>query len=183
MRWLKKLKALELRYEKIILLAAAVAIGALLILYNEQVEGLISASGNFGYIGVLVAGAFSSWGLTAIPGYAALFNLGSALNPWVVALMAAFSATVTDLVIFYVAKRELSDIVKKEERKYPKFSKWVHRFAPAIVALAIATPVPDEVAAGFMGALRWDEKHFIVLVYIAHFLGILAVAGAGSILV
>ena len=181
---LQKLHKLELRYEKLLLLVAIVIITLIAVSPSnrDQLSSLIAMTGGFGYAGALLAGVASSWGFAAVPAFAVIYAMGNTLNIFAVAALAALGATIGDVVIFHLARRELSRFVRKEERAHPKISKWAHRFAPAVVGLVIATPLPDEIAAGFLGALRWDEKQFIVLIYVAHFLGFLIVAGAGAMM-
>jgi membrane protein YqaA with SNARE-associated domain len=185
MRWFSdgfhRMRLLELRYERLILLVLAV-IATIIILsppYLEQFETWMAGLGEYGYLGAFIVGAVSSLGITLPPAAAALFVLGGQLPAWAVAIVAATGSTVADLVMFKVAKRTLT----KRFRSIARLSKWTHRFAPIIIGLVIASPIPDEVACGIVGAMRFDEREFTIMVWVVHFIVFFVVAGAGGILV
>lgn len=182
---LRKIRLVELRYEKLILLFGAVLLAIVMLnpAYLGQLEMWVAVMGNYGYIGAFIAGAVSSFGITVPPAAAVLFMLGKTFPAWAVAAVGATGGTLADLVMFEVAKRRLTEMFRREERKHPKLSIWMHRLAPMIVGFIIASPLPDELASGIVGAMRFNEKKFIIIVWVAHFLIMFAVASAGSILV
>jgi len=176
-----RVKLLELRYERLILLVFAV-LATFIILsppYLAQLETWMAGLGEYGYLGAFIVGAVSSLGVTLPPSAAALFVLGGQLPAWLVAIVAATGSTVADLTVFEVAKRTLA----KRFRSIARLSKWTHRFAPIVIGLLIASPLPDEVVCGIVAALRFDEKEFMIMVWVIHFIVFFVVAGAGGILV
>ena len=152
--------------------------------FNTLLE-LIKTSGNYGLIGVAIAGFFFAYGLTIPIATVALYAFGGIYNPFLVALIAAATATAGDFIIFKIAKLRFAKHIEKFERKgmLRKYSKWIHRLAPILAGLIIASPLPDELAALFLGSLKFTEKQFVIFVYAAEFIGILLIASAGAALI
>lgn len=182
---LRKIKLIELKYEKLALLIGAV-IGMLMMLspsIADFLAYLIGGMGGFGYLGAFLAGCISSFGITLPPAIAVLYVLGDVLPPWAVAVVAATGSLMIDIIMFELARRHFSKSFMKVEHKHPKLSRWMHRFAPLLVGLVIASPLPDEVVVSIVGAMRFDEKEFIVMVWFVHFLVFFGAATTGSLLI
>ncbi len=182
---LTKIRLAELRYERVILIIGLLLLTILMLSpnYMQQLSDFVSSTGDYGYLGAFIAGAVSSLGVTVPPAAAVMFVLGKTFPAWAVAAVGATGGTLADLVMFEVAKRRLAEMFRKEERKHPKLSIWMHRLAPMIIGFIIASPLPDELASGVVGAMRFNEKKFIIIVWVSHFLVMFVVASAGSWLI
>ena len=185
MTWLRVIKAAELHHGRLFLLILAIIFA--LILVTPPVSGIlevwVGGLGELGLVGAFITGIIASFGITMPPAEAVIFLLGGDFAPWIVAAIGASGATVANLITYELAKKRLAKMFIAEEHKHPKLSKWTHRFAPLIIGIIEASPIPDQVAAGLVGAMKFDEKEFIIIVYFTHFLVMLSVATAGSILV
>lgn len=184
MYYLKKLQQLELKYENIIILVGMFIVAYMFVTPSiaQQIKSFIINIGELRYLGALIAGTFFSWGLTTAPAAAALWILGKTANPFAIAAIGSVGATAMDLIIFRFVKRKFGSDVARLERRQKKLSKWIHRFGPLIAGFMIASPLPDEIAAGFLGAIRFEEKKFIIFIYFAHFIGILAISGVAALI-
>lgn len=184
---LRKIHSLELKYENliiaIIMIFAAVMIATPPLVHT--ILDFIRSMGEVGYLGSVVAGFFCGYGLTAPVAYATIFALGNVLHPLLIAILAAAGATVADFIIYSIARRKLASELAAVERRIgmKKVPRWVHHMAPFVAGFIIASPLPDELAAGLLGGLRFSEKKFILLIYAAHFIGMAAVAGLGSYII
>ncbi len=181
-------KKYEARWERVIFLTAAVLVAIVITnpIYFGALESLIVGSGNWGYLGAAVAGFFFAYGLTIPIATVVLYALGGTLNPLLVALVAASTATAGDFIIFEISKQRLARHIVHLKRsgyiaKYAKrWGKWVHRAAPLVAGFIIASPLPDELAALFLGSLRFTERQFVAFVWAAEFVGILVIVVLGS---
>ncbi len=183
----KEIKQYEYHHHKTVIffLVTAAAILVLDPQYFNIILGLIRNSGNYGLIGVAIAGFFFAYGLTVPVAAVALYAFGSVYNPFLVAAIAAASATAGDFIIFKIAKLRFAKHIEKLKRRglLRRYSKWIHRFAPILAGFIIASPLPDELAAIFLGSLRFTEKQFVIFVYGAEFIGILIIASTGMALI
>lgn len=182
----KEILKIETRYENLLLLLLSCILAYILLTpsYMLKLESLIQRSGDFGYIGTFFAGLFYTFSFSSIPATAVLYVLGMSLNPLLVAIIGASGATITDYMIFLITKKKFSQEVARIERKKKlrKISKWIHHLAPILAFLVIASPLPDEFAAGFLGSIRLDKKIFIPLIFLADFFGILILSSLGHLL-
>ncbi len=183
----KELKQYEYTHHKTVMFFLIVFLSIIVLdpkYFNIIIE-LIKNSGNYGLIGVAIAGFFFAYGLTIPIATVALYAFGGVYNPFVVAALAAATATIGDFIIFKIAKLRFAKRIQKFERQglLRKYSKWVHRFAPILAGIIIASPLPDELAALFLGSLKFTERQFIIFVYAAEFIGIFLIASAGSALI
>ncbi|MDO8488122.1 MAG: hypothetical protein Q7S31_02280 [bacterium] len=142
----------------------------------------IAYIGSLGYLGAFVAGALFVSVFTVAPASVALFFISATLNPLFVALFAGTGAVVGDYLVF----RFLRDRVFDELRpiflksgghvlvkllKTPHFA-WV---LPVVGAFVIASPFPDEVGIGMLGASKLKNWQFLSLSFVLNTIGILIV--------
>jgi len=183
----KEVKQYEYKHHKTFMFLV-ITLFAILVLdpkyFNLLVE-TIKNGGSYGLVGVAIAGFFFAYGLTIPIATVALYAFGNVYNPFLVAAIAAAGATAGDFIIFKIAKLRFAKDIQKLERKglLRKYSKWVHRLAPILAGLVIASPLPDELAAIFLGSLKFTEKQFVIFVYAAEFIGIFIIASAGAALI
>lgn len=186
MEIIKDIKKYGMKYENLVLLFVSL-VAALVILtpaYFQQLENFIKSAGSYGYIGVAIAGFFFSYGITTPIAMVALAAFGASIEPIYVALIGGTAATISDFIIYFFARRKLSSAERKLEKKYlnKKYSRAWHAFAPIVAGFIIASPLPDELAAGILGALKFDRKRFIILVWVAEVIGVFVIASVGGIL-
>ncbi|MBI3413386.1 MAG: hypothetical protein HY051_04900 [Candidatus Aenigmarchaeota archaeon] len=167
---------------------------AVYMLRTPEIVYFIEHSGNLGYLGALIAGFFFSSMFTTPIAMAALVILGNTLEPVWIAVVGALGAMTADFMIFQFVRRSIDslteDIAELKifiERHNPIHtdpnSVLIHRLkvylAPVLAGLIIASPLPDEIAIGMLGAAHYDKKKVLVFAFVANFLGILALAYVG----
>ena len=179
---LRKLIKLELRYENFELFILSFFLAYILLTppYSLMIEDYIKSSIKWGYFGALIVGFGFAYGITTPVSVAALYIFGTTLNPFLIAPIAGLGATFSDYILFFTTRRFVGGEVRKIQIKHKKLLRFVKKFAPLIAMLIILSPFPDEIAAGFMGSIRYSKKKFIVLAYVANTIGILLVSGLGS---
>ncbi len=147
---------------------------------------------------------FFSYGFTAAPATAALFNLGQTFNPFLIAFIGATGTVISDYLIFrFVRDRLLSEIklLSREIRTLTKpvsylffweelrirlwhavsRSKIWSMLIPVFAGFIIASPLPDELGVALFGAIKFSPKKFLVIAYVMNFIGILIVASSARI--
>ncbi len=142
----------------------------------------MSSIAKLGYIGSFVAGIFFVSTFTVAPASVVLFKLTQIYNPLLIALSAGLGAVIGDYVIF----RFLKDNVFKEIK--PIFMKlggsnlsrlmstpYFAWLAPALGALIIASPFPDEIGVGLMGISKLKNWQFLIISFLLNSLGILII--------
>ena len=179
------IKKYGIKYENLILLLASLT-AALVILspiYFRALESFILSFGEYGYLGVAVVGFFFAYGITTPIAMVGLAAFGSVLDPLFVALVGGTAAAVSDFIIYFFARRKLSATERKIEKKFlnKKYSRVWHAFAPIVAGFIIASPLPDELAAGILGALKFNKKRFLIFVWVAEVIGIFIIASVGKI--
>ncbi len=179
------IKKYGIKYENLILLLLSL-VAALVILtpaYFQQLEKFILSFGGYGYFGAAVVGFFFSYGITTPIAMVGLAALGGVLDPIFVALVGGTAAAISDFIIYFFAKRKLSATERKIEKKFlnKKYSRLWHAAAPIVAGFIIASPLPDELAAGILGALRFNKKRFLIFVWVAEVIGIFIIANIGKI--
>ena len=162
------------------------------ILTLQAVQNLILNLGNLGYLGSFVVGIFFTYALTTVPATASFFILGKTLNPLLIALAGATGTLISEYIIYRFVK---GHVIKEIESFSPGIRKNIHNmvknlkkstisknFIPFIAGLIIASPLPDELAAGLLGMARFKMKRFLLYAYFFNFIGILIIASAAKVL-
>ncbi len=190
-----RVRTFHLRHQNTVLLLASFAFTYYLVrtgIVNTAVEFL----GNFGYASTFILGFLFSFGFTTTPASATLFFLAKHVNPFLMALIAASGAAISNLMIYLFVKYQLLEEIRYilgEELKleFSKFEitmtqalmkkKWMKFFVPALAGILTAMPVPTE----FIASILWNIVRYrpqIVLIYsfIFSFIGILVLGLLGS---
>ena len=162
------------------------------LLTSQYIHDLVVGLGSLGYLGSFIVGMFFTYALTTIPATIGLFLLGESLDPLLIALVGAAGAVVSDFLIYRFVKdsfikgmEDFSPTIKKDIRqmtKNIKKSRILKNFIPIIAGLIIASPLPDELATGLLGMMKFQPKKFLLYAYFFNFLGILAITSAAKIL-
>jgi len=150
-----------------------------------SLEKFLNSLGNYEYLGAVLAGFFYTYGATTAFSVATFFILAKILNPWISALLGALGSIVSEYIIYNFVSEKSGKIIKIHNKKYkiPEIkSKFVKKISPLIAGFIIASPLPDELAAIFLGAEKYDRKKFILLAFIFNFIGILFIVALGRIL-
>ncbi len=181
---LKKVLEIELRYENLILFLFSIILAYISLTppYLDNLRLFIEEGGNWGYLGALVVGAFYSYTITTVPATAAVFVLGSDLNPFLIAFLGAFGSAFSDSIIFIITKRKLHKEVQRVENKFLslKTIKWFHISIPVLAFLVVASPLPDELGVALMAIAGLKGKKFLIFSYAANFTGLLIIATLGQ---
>ena len=181
-RGIIKTEKLVWNYKNLILLILSVIL-AIMILKSEFIKSFILSLGRLEYMGVFISGLFFSYGFTAAPSVAMLYLLSRDLNPFFTALIGASGAMISDYLIFRFVKYNLITEIKSLEDRFKfhphlkkPYVKFLKKIAPLIAGLIIASPLPDELAASILGAIKFNDIQFILLSIFSNFIGILIIA-------
>ncbi len=181
----KEIKFTEMRYENLLLLLAALIVFYALISppYYAMLENAIGGLGGYGYLGVFTAGFFFAYGFTSPIAAVALVAFGNSYNVFLVALLGATGATISDFLLFKIAKKKLAGEIKKAKKKgmLKKHSKLVQHLTPLMAGFIIASPLPDEIGVAMLGASEFKEKKFLIFIFLAEFIGIFVLASVGAL--
>lgn len=143
------------------------------------VKNTIAFIGNFGYLGAFITGILFVSIFTVAPAAVVLFFLADTLNPLWVAAFAGVGAVIGDYLIFRFLRDKVFDELKPvflqkggnilvKLFKTPYFA-WL---LPLIGAFIIASPFPDEVGIGLLGASKLNNWQFILLSFLLNSVGI-----------
>lgn len=146
------------------------------------IKGIITHIGNFGYLGALITGILFVSVFTVAPAAVVLFFLADTLNPLWVATFAGVGAVIGDYLIFRFLRDRVFDELKPlflqgggsllvKLFKTPYFA-WT---LPLVGAFIIASPFPDEIGIGLLGASKLKNWQFILLSFLLNAIGIFLV--------
>ncbi|MBU0953325.1 MAG: hypothetical protein KKA90_02810 [Nanoarchaeota archaeon] len=143
-------------------------------------ESLLSL-GDLGHIGAFIIGFFFSYGMTTIPAIAAFTILAKTMNPFLLALVGAFGAVLSDYLIFHIVRDDIVTMAKMKAwriRIHPKWHLILHlrKLAPLLGGLILASPLPDEVAMAVFGVGHLKNKMWLAITFTAKFFAILVIA-------
>lgn len=153
-------------------------------LFTESpvVKNIISLINGFGYIGAFITGILFVSIFTVAPASVILFFLAENLNPLLVAVCAGAGAVLGDYLIFRFLRDRVFDELKPlflnnggnllvKLFKTPYFA-W---FLPLFGAFIIASPFPDELGIGLLGASKLKNWQFLLLTFLLNTIGIFVV--------
>ncbi len=155
----------------------------ILLFYLAQtpvVDTAVTRLGDLGYVGAFIVGIFFVSTFTVAPAIIILFHLADRLNPVEVALLAGLGAMLGDYIIFRFMRDKVFDELRPLFRRLPsKKTKILFKspyFAwllPVFGAFLIASPFPDEVGVGMLGASKIKQWQFFLLAFVLNATGIL----------
>jgi hypothetical protein len=137
--------------------------------------------GQYEYVGAFFAGFFYTYGVTTPFALTVLYVLSGYMNPFAMGLVGAFGSVFGEYLIYGFAKSQSDVVCKKKNVRLIIRNKYVLMLSPLIAGIIIMSPLPDELAAAFLGVEKYDVKKFMALAFVFNFLGILAIAGLNSI--
>jgi uncharacterized membrane protein YdjX (TVP38/TMEM64 family) len=158
--------------------------GLLLVIIALQfptAQQLVDKIAQAGYFGAFLAGFLYAIAFTSSTATVILAKAPDYLNPLVIALIGGLAAAVYDFIVFIFFKTQsahgfLESLHNKifSQRKLPNWALF-------IIGLAIlGSPLPDELASGFLGFLKFSTKKFIAISFIANVVGILVIVLIGQ---
>lgn len=159
----------------------AVALGALIVVYWDEVQALET----YGYAGALVIGFLeSAIIIVPIPAVVLVFALGAVLNPFVVGLAVGTGEVVGALTLYYAGRKGMSIYGngQREQKLYLRLQGWMKRRGGLTLFLLSAILNPFFYPAGIAaGALRFPLWRFVLIVWAGKVIKAVAIAGAGSL--
>src|SRR3989344_5720598 len=108
----------KFKYPKILGLIVAIVF-AYLIFRNPAVSGFVYGLGDYGYLGVFIAGILFAFGFTAPFAVGFFISLNPA-NIWIAGIIGGLGALMSDLIIFSTIKVSFEDEFKRL-RNYKTF--------------------------------------------------------------
>lgn len=157
-------------------LVLAVAITAAIIAFRQELARFAA----YGYLGIFVITLVgNATVILPVPGLVAVFAGGTALNPWIVGLVAGVAQPIGELT-GYLAGYGGAGVVENRA-SYQRVRRWMeqHGFLTIFVLAAIPNPVFD--MAGIMaGALRMPVWQFLLACWLGKTIKALAIAWLGS---
>jgi len=145
-------------------------------------QDLLTSTRELRFLGSLIAGIFFVSIFTVSPAAVVLFEIAASTSPLEVAFFGGLGALIGDLFIFRFIMDSLADdltwLIKKtgQEKLIYFFRRKTFRWlVPFIGALAVASPLPDEIGLAMMGLSKMNTAAFVPLVFILNFLGILII--------
>ncbi len=139
-------------------------------------RGLIAGIDGLGYFGALIAGLLYAEGLTAPTATLIFVQMPDSLNEFGLAVFGGIGALVYDLEIFVLFRRashtNFIETIKARLTGRHSLPRWLLLLAGAII---LASPLPDEMAAGLLGLSTIKVQWFLAASFILNTLGILAI--------
>ncbi len=166
------------RYHNTILLVASLVL--LIFLARAGVLELVTlAISRLGYLGVFCTGIIFVSTFTVVPAGLLLVALSQHFGLFATTLLAGLGATVGDFLIFRFLRDRVFEELKPIFMKLgvrrladlfatPHFA-WL---APVLGAIIIASPLPDEVGIGLLGATKLRTRDFVLLSFSLNTIGI-----------
>lgn len=164
---------------------ALLIVSIILFLYfldSRYVQIAVKSIGGFGYIGSFISGMFFVSVFTIAPASAILFDIAKHLNPYLVALSAGIGAVLGDYIILRILKdqvfEELFPLFRKVNGSFlgtifsSPFFAWM---IPLAGAIAIASPLPDEIGISLMGLSKIKNWQFILITFLLNSVGIFVI--------
>lgn len=156
---------------------------AYILIKTQVLASLALYAADFAVLSSLVVGAFFTSIVTTTPAIVAIAELGHYIPAWKIALIGGAGAVMGDLLIFRFVRSPLADYIiristsahmRRVGRAFERGPFWW--IVPALGALIIASPLPDELGLIMMGLSHIRTSYFIALSYVMNAVGIFAIA-------
>lgn len=149
---------------------------------SDFIQNFIRKIGDLGYPGAFITGIFFVYTFTVAPAAVVLFRLADLLNPFGVAILAGLGAVLGDYLIFRYFRDRVIDELRPIFKKVPGskiaklfFTPYFAWILPLAGFLIIASPFPDEVGVGLIGASKMKNWQFLILTFLLNAVGIFIV--------
>lgn len=182
----------RLKYPKFFILIAAIIL-AYKLFTNHTVLNYISGIGNFGYLGLFIAGMFFSFGFSA-PFAFGFFIVLHPSNIFLASLIGGSGALVSDLLIFKFIRITFEDEFEtlKRENLVKNTNKLIRRsfglktrnyLLYFIAGILIASPLPDEIGVTMLAGLTEIKQRTLGYIsFTLNSLGILVIFYLSAVL-
>ena len=174
------------KYPNLTLLVISLVVTVSL-LTSGYLEEVVNNIGALGYLGIFLSGCLFVSTFTIGPGTALLFAFADSAHPVIVAGLGGIGAAVGDYVAYKFIRdkllAELNPILKalhlyrRVNILHTKYFSWL---APAVGAVIIASPLPDEIGLTLLGMKKIHAVRFLLLAFSLNSVGIFLIALAGS---
>ncbi len=151
---------------------------------NPSTQTYVSHLGNYGYLGVFIAGMLFAFGFTA-PFSVGFFISLDPSNIWIAGIIGGLGALVSDLIIFSTIKVSFWDEFKRlrNSKTFVGVTRLIERnikekiriyLMYAFAGILIASPLPDEAGVIMLAGLtKINAKSLALISFILNTLGIL----------
>ncbi len=155
-------------YFKLLLFVSSIGI-AIWIAQSPSAKHIVITGGILGYIEAFFAGILYTYTISAVIGAVLILLLARTLSPLRVALIASFGAVSSDYLIFNTSRFTMSALSHRfsfsihgraQNLRRNPYLQWLLIIFGLIV---IATPLPDELGVGIIGATNVRSWQFIAL--------------------
>lgn len=146
---------------------------ALLFAFVPPLHAFITGIDRLGYVGMFIAGLLYTSAMTSATATIIIAQAGPSLQPLLIGLVGGLGAMTFDTAIFLFSRNESAHgwlahvLVRIRERRH--VPNWAFLFLGGLI---IASPLPDELAAGLLGITYRKLGPFLVLSFVANALGI-----------
>lgn len=146
---------------------------AFLMLQQETTRQFFHGLENDGYLGAFVAGVMYAISFTSPLATVIFTNLSVQVNVILAAVIGGIGALLYDLLVFSFARRNShSRFVEAIRSRIPGRNR-IPSWAPTLAGMVIlASPLPDELAAGMLGLSSIPTKRFFLLSFTLNTIGI-----------
>lgn len=115
----------------------------------------------YGYFGSFILSVLSNLIIfVPIPYLLIVFWLSTVLNPWVLAIVSGFGATVGKVIVYHigVGGRKL---LSEDQKKKLEFAKQImNKYGALAIFIIAVTPIPDDILYLPLGMMRFDLLQF-----------------------
>jgi len=154
---------------------------------TDVVAYLASITSEFTVATSFIIGLFFTSVLTTTPAIVAIVEFSQHVSPLILAFVGAAGAVCGDLLIFRFVRSPLARYIVRlaSHTRLQKIGRALDRsplwwLVPALGAVVIASPLPDELGLLMMGLSHIRISQFIVLSYIMNAIGIFFIASAAQ---
>jgi len=199
-----KIESYQWKYRNLLLLALSFVL-AYYMFQNPQIISFIENLGAIGYPAAFIAGLLFSYGATTAPSIAIFFSLAHTNSPLLLAIIGAAGSLLGNYIIFKFVRDNLIEEINTLSKEVKTLTKPVsalffweelririwkaisksklwQMFIPVIAGFILASPLPDEIGVAMFGAVKFDPKKFMIISYVLHFIGILAVVYSSRVI-
>ncbi|MFH0828831.1 MAG: hypothetical protein V1907_01480 [Candidatus Kerfeldbacteria bacterium] len=137
----------------------------------------IGGIGGLGYFGSFILGILYSGTLTSATATVILLEKAPSLHPFLIGIVGGIGAMLFDAIFFVIGRKESEHgwlartLVKLRERRH--VPNW---FSMVVGGIILASPLPDELAAGLLGVTHTKVLPFLALSFFCNAIGIFLVS-------